>query len=99
MNIVEYVHLCKFKRLPKYFLRLEKPNAFDLEWVYSVPCGEKGCESWVFIDTDSAPTWGPELKAWIEKYISEIGWNQVVNRVHKRFQCPNCSNPFPALRI
>ena len=97
MEILAFETVCKFKRLPKYAVQLKKPNAFDLEWVYSVPCGEDGCDSWVFIDTPTAPRWGPETKAWIENYISEIGWNQVVNPQNKRFQCPSCSNPRPSV--
>ena len=99
MEILNYDILCKFTAKPKYNVQLKKPNAFDLDWVYSVLCGEQNCKSWVFIDTHTAPSWGPNLKAWIEKYSSDIGWNQVVNRDNKRFQCPKCSNPFPALRI
>ena len=88
MEISSYDVLCKFKKVPKYHVQLKTPNAFALEWVYSVPCGEAKCESWVFIDTSTAPEWGPDKKAWIERYISEIGWSQVVNRDNRRFQCP-----------
>ena len=99
MNIVSYEQTCKFSRNPKYYIQLEKPNAFNLEWVYSVPCGEKYCKSWIFINTKTAPEWDPEKKAWIDSYILEIGWYVVVNRNNKRFQCPTCYNPFPPLRI
>ena len=99
MEILIYHQVCKFKELPKYHVKLKKPNAFVLEWVYSVPCGEKDCESWVFIDTETAPSWGPDKKAWIENYILDIGWDQVVNRDNKRFQCPTCSHRFPRVRI
>ena len=77
-----------------YTVQLKKPNAFDLEWLYSVPCGETDCDSWVLVDTQTAPSWGPDMKAWIKNYISELGWNQVENSNNKRFQCPNCSNSF-----
>ena len=87
-----------FNGLPKYNVKLRKPSAFDLEWVYSVPCGEDGCDSWVFIDTSTAPSWGPDSKAWIEKYISEIGWSQVAKQSNKRFVCPLCS-PCPKVCI
>ena len=82
--------VCKFKNLLKYDVKLKKPNLFDLEWVYSAPCGEDTCQSWVFIDTSPAPDWGPSKKAWIETYIKDIGWNQIVNAQNKRFQCPSC---------
>ena len=85
--------------MPKYFVRLRLPNAFNLEWVYSVPCGEKDCESWVSINTENTPSWGPDKKAWIANYIDKLGWNQVVNPDNKRFQCPSCANPFPRFCI
>ena len=99
MEISFYDVVCKFKKVPKYNVKLRKPNAFDLEWVYSVPWGETDCESWVFIDTSTAPSWGPDAKAWIQNYISEIGWAQIVNRDNRRFLCPSCSTPHPRVRI
>ena len=45
---------CKFSKRPKYDIQLKKPNDFDLEWVYSVPCGQRRqkegpCQSWIFL--------------------------------------------------
>ena len=51
--------LCKFKLHPKYTVELWKPNTFEMLYLYSVPCGEKDCGAWVFIDTSTAPHWGP----------------------------------------
>ena len=99
MEILNYDILCKFTAKPKYDVKLKKPNAFDLDWVYSMPCGETDCKSWVFIDTETAPDWGADLKIWIENYISDIGWNVIANRDNRRFQCPACATSFPPLRI
>ena len=32
---------CKFSERPKYDIQVKKPNVFDLDWLYSVPCGKK----------------------------------------------------------
>ena len=31
---------CKFSERPKYDIQVKKPNVFDLDWLYSVPCGQ-----------------------------------------------------------
>ena len=45
---------CKFPDRPKYDIQVKKPNDFDLDWVYSVPCGQKEmkegpCKAWTFL--------------------------------------------------
>ena len=32
---------CKFSERPKYDIQVKKPNDLGLDWVYSVPCGQK----------------------------------------------------------
>ena len=90
MKIIRSDHKCKFSLKPKYEVQLEQPNPFNLDWVYSVPCGEPGCESWVFIDTSAKPDWGPDGKVWLAQYLEQIGWATISNQANKRFQCPNC---------
>ena len=31
---------CKFSERPKYDTQVKKPNVFDFDWLYSVPCGQ-----------------------------------------------------------
>ena len=40
MDIADFSVSCKFSEKPKYDCQVAKPNAFSLDWVYSVPCGE-----------------------------------------------------------
>ena len=53
---------CKFSKRPKYDIQLKKPNDFDLEWVYSVPCGQRRqkegpCQSWICSIVPEGITW------------------------------------------
>ena len=32
---------CKFSERPKYDIQVKKPNVFDLDWLYAVPCVQK----------------------------------------------------------
>ena len=53
---------CKFTQRLKYDIQAKtKPNAFDLEWVYSVPCGQflkaGPCQSWIFLIVPEDISW------------------------------------------
>ena len=52
---------CKFSERVKYDIQV-KPNDFDLDWLYSVPCGEKEkngrpCQSWIFLRIPDVIIW------------------------------------------
>ncbi len=87
---------CKFSKKAKCEVEMVMPNAFGIEWLFSVPCGdchwEDGKEgSWIFLDTANAPEWGgPERSQWIDKKIKELGWGIVTNQANKRYICPMC---------
>ena len=85
----------KFSERPKYDSRVAKPNAFDLDWVYAVPCGDNPeyCLSWrcLCVPEDVA-AWGPAKKEWLKQRLTELGWSEVTNQTNKRFQCPRCGS-------
>ena len=71
------VTFCKFSERPKYGVELRKPNNFDLDWVYSIPCGQKEkkegpCESWIFLNVPEKVTWNCTMK----KSGSRSIWNR-----------------------
>ena len=89
MKISHFNATCKFSGHPKYEVYLCRPNDFDLDEVYSVPCGECS-NSWIFINLKSAPLWGPDKKIWISKYLEKLGWREITNQANKRFVCKAC---------
>ena len=87
---------CKFTKRLKYDIQLKKPNAFDLEWVYSVPCGRilkaGPCQSWIFlIVPEDTRRDGAKKKEWAAEYLATLDWEWVTNRKYKRFVCPQCA--------
>ena len=92
---ISHGQTCKFSGKPKYEVELQQPNDFDIQWAYSVPCGDCGKKengSWIFLDMASMPTWGTERKNYIEKYLGDLNWTIVYNAENKRFICPTCSH-------
>ena len=89
MAISNFNATCKFSGRPKYDVYLRRPNDFDLDDVYSVPCGDC-CDSWIFVNLKSAPTWGPDKKNWISNYLEKLGWTEITNKTSKRFICKDC---------
>ena len=78
-------------------MQLRKPNAFDVEWVYSVPCGQKGnkegpCPSWIFVCAPEDIWDTHERKVWVHEYLKYRHWVAVLNTENKRFICPKCTN-------
>ena len=92
MAIKRSDELCTFTQHPKYDVQLKKPNAFALDWVFSVPCGgpEGGaeCTEWIFLNTEDR--WGRDKADWVNNYLKELGWTRIYNGPHKRFICPRC---------
>ena len=89
---------CKFSERPKYDVQVRKPNDFNLDWVYSVPCGQKekkkggACQSWILLtipEEFSGP--GPKKKEWVGQYLDTLDWSSVGNHRNKRFICPQCT--------
>ena len=76
---------------------LAMPNTFNLDWVYSVPCGEElpnkqRCSSWLFLlPPEKESAWGPHRKDWVKMRLAELEWTEVTNRENRRFVCPGCS--------
>ena len=90
-----FVYSCKFSGRSNYDCRVAKPNAFDLDWVYAVPCGgnRKECRSWICLCVpEDVATWGPTKKQWIKQRLTELEWYEVTNQANKRFQCPHCGS-------
>ena len=87
---------CKFSERPKYDVQVRKPNDFNLDWVYSVPCGQKErkegpCKSWIFLRVPEEISWdGPKKKEWATEYLDALDWASVSNADNKRFVCPKC---------
>ena len=88
---------CKFSERPKYDIQVKKPNDIDLDWVYSVPCGQKHktegpCKSWIFLRVPEEISWdGAKTKEWVAEYLDSLEWLTVTNDANKRFICPQCS--------
>ena len=78
---------------PKYGVALKKPNAFNLDWVYSVACGGdedgKACTEMIALDTKR---FGVLNKTEVvRKYLTELGWTRLLGK-NKHFTYPACGN-------
>ena len=96
MAIKSFANKCKFSGKPKYDVQLVQPNDFELDWVYSVPCGDCGPAeegSWIFLDQKPMPLWGPDQKEYITGYLEDLNWSIVTSPANKHFLCPNCAPP------
>ena len=78
-------------------MQLKRPNDYDLNWVYSVPCGQKEnnespCQSWIFLNVPEDITCnGAKKKKWVAHYLKSLDWMVVSNEANKRFVCPKCA--------
>ena len=88
---------CKFSERPKYDIQVKKPNDFDLDWVYSVPCGQKDkkegpCQSWIFLCVPEDICWnGAKKTKWVADYLESQDWVVVSNDANQRYVCPKCA--------
>ena len=90
------IQSCKFSGRPKYDMRLKKPNTFNADWIYSVPCGqtdnkEDPCPSWIFLFIPEEICDTHKRKVWVAKYLDSLDWVEVTNASNKRFVCPTCA--------
>ena len=73
------------------------PNDFNLDWVYSVPCGEldeneKPCQSWIFLNVPKDIRWNAgQKKKWVARYLKMLEWVEVSKATKRRFICPKCA--------
>ena len=87
MKIANSDTVCKFSKHPKCDV-LMAPNHFNAEWLYSVPCGEEHCTSWIFLDVPAKKQErASDKNIWITSYLKKLGWDIVVNLANTRFSC------------
>ena len=94
---MDEIVLCNFSKRPKYEMQLMRPNDFNLDWVYSVPCGELDenedpCQSWIFLNVPKDIRWNAgQKKKWVARYLEMLDWVEVSKATKRRFICPKCA--------
>ena len=97
IQIKDHALTRKFSGHPKLWVELQRPNALNLQWVYSVPCGDcpkrwptARSYSWIFL-TNLKQGEGESQRA--AEILSTHGWSTVNNGTNKRFICSKCRSP------
>ena len=95
---------CEMSNRPLYEISI-RPNKYDLDWLYSVPCANTlwrycnlawtPCASWILL---KVPRSGSRFEdrilelQWIEDYLIHLSWERVrKSNTFMRFICPSCA--------
>ena len=87
---------CKFSERAKCEIEVKKPNELGVDWLYSVPCGQKHkkdgpCPCWIFWKVPEGITYDThKTKEWVTEYLEKRKWGLICNNKNKRFICPQC---------
>ena len=87
---------CKFSQRIKCAVQVKQPNDLRVDWLYSVPCGQKHkkdgpCPSWIFLKVPQDITDDSnKTKQWVLRYLETVEWMLITNKDNKRFICPQC---------